>query len=176
MRAFLYRLDIAADSLAHLIFLRGHALFVRHERLVLAQVQNHIRAIEAPDRAAHDLARAILEFLVDHFLLDLADALHHRLLSGLGSDAAEVFRCYLHFDSFTNLRVYNNRFLRCDYETAQFGQLDEGSQIDHNIFAFGALKRLDQFTQGQDNNVQISVRNGAVSFHHNVVLGAARQQ
>lgn len=73
---------------------------------------------------------------------------------------------------FTNLRVYNNRFLRCDYETAQFGQLDEGSQIDHNVFAFGALKRLDQFTQGQDNNVQISIRNGAVSFHHNVMLGA----
>ncbi|MDX2093354.1 MAG: hypothetical protein SFX73_36255 [Kofleriaceae bacterium] len=73
---------------------------------------------------------------------------------------------------FTNLRVYNNRFLRCDYETAQFGQLDEGSQIHHNVFAFGALKRLDQFTQGQDNNVQISVRNGAVSFHHNVVIGA----
>ena len=63
------------------------------------------RAIEAAHRAADDFARAILELLVNHFLLDLANALHHRLLGGLRGDAAEIPRRHFHFHCVARFRV-----------------------------------------------------------------------
>ena len=104
--AVLDRDDISAQPIADIVVLDHDALALRHDRFEFSEVENHIGAIEAPDRAAHDLARAILEFLVNHFLLDLADALHHRLLRGLGGDAAEIFRRHFHFDGLADLRVW----------------------------------------------------------------------
>ena len=83
---------------------RHHALPLLHDRFKFSKIENDIGTIEASDRSAHDLARAILEFLIDHLLLDLTDALHHRLIGGLGRDPAEVFRCHFHLNRFADLR------------------------------------------------------------------------
>ena len=49
------------------------------------------------------ISPAILEFLVNHFLLDLADALHHRLLRRLRGDASKILRRHFHLDRVANV-------------------------------------------------------------------------
>src|SRR3954470_21471503 len=90
--AVLDRDDIRAQAIADVVVLNHDAFALRHDGFELAEVENHIRAVEAANRAADNLAGAILELLVDHLLLDLADALHHRLLRRLRGNAAEVLR------------------------------------------------------------------------------------
>ena len=74
---------------------------------------------------------------------------------------------------FPALQVYNNRILRAGTELVQLGQVGRGSEIHHNIFAFGALSWKDPFGPFQDNGGQLGVREGDVSFHHNVLIGGA---
>ena len=92
----LHRNDVGAQPVPDVVIFDDHPFPLRHDRFELAEIEDHIGTVETPHGAADDLARAILELLVNHFLLDLADALHHRLLRGLGRDAPEVFR--RHFD------------------------------------------------------------------------------
>lgn len=75
--------------------------------------------------------------------------------------------------AFERLRLYNNRVLRTGTESFQIGQLGEGCEIHHNVFAMGALDWKDPFSQYQDGGVQLGFRYGSSSFHHNVVIGAA---
>src|ERR1022692_2916423 len=105
VRAFLHGLDVAADAFADLVFLGRHALAVRQQRLVFAQVQNHIGTLEPPDRSADDFADAILELGEDQRLLRLPDFLHQRLFGELRRDAAKVGGRDFLFDLVTDLRV-----------------------------------------------------------------------
>ena len=105
VRAFLDRLDVAADPLAHLVFLGRHALAVGQQGLVLAQVHDHVRPVEAPHRAADDVAHPVLELGEDQLLLRAPDVLHQGLLGVLGGDAAEAHRRHFHLDLLAQLGV-----------------------------------------------------------------------
>ena len=105
VRALLDGLDVAADALANLVFLGGHALAVRQQRLVFAQVQNHVRTLKPPHRAADDVADAVLEFGENQRLFRLPDFLHERLLGVLRGDAAETGGRDFLFDFVADLRV-----------------------------------------------------------------------
>ena len=72
------------------------------------------------------------------------------------------------------LQVYNNRVLRTGTETAQLQNLGDGTQVHHNVFAFGAIDWRAAFSGYQDNGSQTSVRAGTISFHHNVIMGGAQ--
>src|SRR5208283_4380022 len=54
-------LDVAADALADLVFLRGNAFAVRQERLVFAQVNGHVRPLEAADDPAENVPNPVFE-------------------------------------------------------------------------------------------------------------------
>jgi hypothetical protein len=71
------------------------------------------------------------------------------------------------------LAFHHNRLVRAGTECGQFGQLARGSEIHHNVFALCAIDWRDSFQPWQDNGVQLGVRQGDASFHHNVVIGAA---
>jgi hypothetical protein len=74
---------------------------------------------------------------------------------------------------FSGLQVYNNRILRTGSETLQIQDLGEGTRVHHNVFAFGALRWLDNFGKYQDGCLQILAREGKVDFDHNVTMGGA---
>ncbi len=74
---------------------------------------------------------------------------------------------------FPGLQVYNNRVVRTGSEALQVQDLDDGSRIHHNVFAFGALHWLDNFGAYQDGCLQILARQGEIEFDHNVVMGGA---
>ena len=97
--------DVGAKAVADVVILRLHALAGGHDGLEFAEVHDDVRALEPADGAIDDLAGAVLELVVDHLLLDLADALHHGLLGGLGGDAAEIARGDLHVNELTDLGV-----------------------------------------------------------------------
>src|SRR6185312_5003021 len=78
-----------ADAVARLVFLARDLLAGRHHRLGLAQVHEDVIALPPADRAGHDVADLVLEVVVDAVLLELPQALHHRLPGGLGRDPAE---------------------------------------------------------------------------------------
>lgn len=71
------------------------------------------------------------------------------------------------------LRVYNNRFVRSGTESLQVQNLGDGTEIHHNVMAFGAIDWRAAFQRFQDNNSQAQVRSGTIRFHHNVFLGGA---
>ncbi len=70
------------------------------------------------------------------------------------------------------IEFHHNRLLRAGTECGQFGQLARGSEVHHNVFGLCAIDWRDAFQQFQDNGVQLAVRQGDASFHHNVVIGA----
>src|SRR5208282_4174306 len=103
VRAQFDRLDVAADALPHLIFLRGHALAVRQQRLVFAQVQYHVRTLKPPHGTADDVPDAVLEFGENERLFRLPDFLHERLLGVLRGNAPEAGRRDFLFDFVADL-------------------------------------------------------------------------
>ena len=82
--------DVGAEAVADVVILGLDPLAGGHDGLEFAEVDDDIRALEPADGAVDDLAGAVLELVINHLLLHLADALHHRLLGGLGGDAAEI--------------------------------------------------------------------------------------
>ena len=104
-RAVLHGHDIGADAVADLVILGRDALAVGHDAFELAEVDHDVGALEPAHGAADDVAGAVLELLEDHLLLRLADALHDRLLGGLGGDAAEVVGGDLHFQKVAELGI-----------------------------------------------------------------------
>ena len=99
------RHHVGADPVADVVFLGRHPLPRRHHALELAEVDHHIAALEAADRARHDVAGAVLELLVDHLLLGLAQALHHRLLGRLRRDPPEILRRHVELHRVAGLAV-----------------------------------------------------------------------
>ncbi|MFE8596295.1 carbohydrate-binding protein [Archangium violaceum] len=73
----------------------------------------------------------------------------------------------------SGLKLYNNRFVRTGTEALQSQNLGDGTEVHHNVFAFGALDWRAAFQSYQDNNSQAQVRGGRIHFHHNVFLGGA---
>jgi hypothetical protein len=72
------------------------------------------------------------------------------------------------------LSIYNNRFIRTGNEALQVQDIGDGSEIHHNVVAFGAMHWRDNgLGNYQDSNSQISIREGDVSIHHNVFIGGA---
>ncbi|MEO1366133.1 MAG: right-handed parallel beta-helix repeat-containing protein, partial [Acidobacteriota bacterium] len=74
---------------------------------------------------------------------------------------------------FPNLKIYNNRIVRTGTEAIQLGQVGRGSEIHNNVILFGALDWKNPFQPFQDNAGQFGVREGDVSFHHNILIGGA---
>jgi len=72
------------------------------------------------------------------------------------------------------LQVFNNRFVRTGNEALQIQDIGPDSEIHHNVMAFSALHWRDNGLGAfQDGNAQIAIREGAVSIHHNLFIGAA---
>lgn len=71
-----------------------------------------------------------------------------------------------------NLEIYNCRVLRTATEALQLGQLGNGTNIHHNVFALAAIDWKDAFQRWQDSNSQIGVRYGSGAIHHNIFIGA----
>ncbi|NTX39301.1 carbohydrate-binding protein [Myxococcus sp. CA033] len=73
----------------------------------------------------------------------------------------------------SNLKVYNNRLVRTGTESLQIQNLGDGTEVHHNVFAYGAIDWRAAFANYQDNNSQAQVRGGTIRFHHNVFVGGA---
>lgn len=71
------------------------------------------------------------------------------------------------------LQIYNNRIVRAGTEALQVQNLGPGTEVHHNVMAFGATDWRAAFQNFQDNNTQVQVRSGTIHFHHNVFLGGA---
>ncbi|MHB8878792.1 MAG: right-handed parallel beta-helix repeat-containing protein, partial [Myxococcaceae bacterium] len=72
-----------------------------------------------------------------------------------------------------NLQVYNNRIVRSGTEALQIQNLGPGTEVHHNVIAFGAIDWRNAFQLYQDNNTQMQLRSGVINVHHNVFMGAA---
>jgi hypothetical protein len=73
----------------------------------------------------------------------------------------------------SHLEVFDNRIIRTGTETAQLQNLGDGSEVHHNVFAFGAIDWRAAFQQYQDNASQTQVRQGTIRLHHNIIMGGA---
>lgn len=73
-----------------------------------------------------------------------------------------------------NIKIYNNRFVRTGNEALQIQDLGDGTEVRNNVIAFAALHWRDNgLGKYQDNNSQVSTREGTISVHHNVFIGGA---
>ncbi len=73
-----------------------------------------------------------------------------------------------------HLVIYNNRFVRTGNEALQIQDLGDGTEVKNNVIAFAAMHWRDNgLGQYQDNNSQISSREGTISIHDNVFIGGA---
>ena len=100
-----HRNNVGTEAIAHVVIFDHDPFALWHDRFELAKIENHVGAIEAAHRPAHDFTGAILKFLVNHFLLDLTNALHHRLFRGLRGDPAKISRRYFHLDGVADFCV-----------------------------------------------------------------------
>lgn len=71
------------------------------------------------------------------------------------------------------LQIHDNRIVRTGTEALQVQNLGPGTEIHHNVMAFGALDWRAAFQTYQDNNSQAQLRQGDIRFHHNVFMGGA---
>ena len=98
MRALFDGFNVTADAFTHLVFFGRHALAIRQERLVFAQVNNDVRAIKPAHGAADNVTHAVLELGENQLLLRPANMLHERLLGILRGNAPEIGGGHFHFD------------------------------------------------------------------------------
>ena len=103
--AVFHRDHIGAEPVADVVIFDDHAFALGHDGFKFPKVENDIGAIETTHRSADDFASTIFELLVNHFLFDLANSLHHRLLRSLCSNATKISRCHFHLDRVTDTRV-----------------------------------------------------------------------
>jgi len=72
-----------------------------------------------------------------------------------------------------NWKIYNNRVLRTGTEAIQLGQLGGTNEVHHNVFGPAAIDWRAAFQDYQDNNFQISIREGELRVHDNIFIGSA---
>jgi hypothetical protein len=72
---------------------------------------------------------------------------------------------------FTNLELYNNRIVRNGAEGLQLGHLGGGSEIYNNVVLLSALDWKDPFQDFQSGAFQLTVRDGNIDIHHNIIIG-----
>ena len=83
--------DVATNAIANIVIFALNALTVRHDSFEFAEINHHVVALEAADGSGNNVAGTVFKFLINHFLLRLAKALHHRLLGSLDSNTTEIF-------------------------------------------------------------------------------------
>jgi len=77
-------------------------------------------------------------------------------------------------NKFPGLQIYNNRILRTGNEALQIQDLGDGAHIHHNTFVSGGLRWLDNgLGRYQDSLAQVLVREGTITFDHNVFIDGA---
>ena len=81
---------IRPDTISDVVVLGRHSLPRRHAGFELSEVDHDIVLFKAPYRSTHDVAGAILELVIDHLLLGLAQPLHHGLLGSLHRNTPEI--------------------------------------------------------------------------------------
>ena len=98
-----------------------------HQPFEFSEVDDDVGFFEPADDPADDLAGAVLEFIVDHLLLGLAQALHHRLLGRLGRDPPEVARSDINLDLVARLHIRLDPPRHFDWQLFPF----VGDALDH---------------------------------------------
>jgi hypothetical protein len=96
--------DIGAHAVVHAQRLAGDRLVAADHAFGALQVDGDVAVVDPLDHTRHDLADAVLEFLVLPLALALAHALGDHLLGGLGGDAAEIDRRQLVGQEVADLR------------------------------------------------------------------------
>ena len=94
-----------ADAVADLVFLARDAFLAGHDALGVAEVDEHVAAVEAPDGAGHDVAHVVLVDAVDLVLFGHAQLLDDGLLGRLGGNAPEIARGDFDFDQVAELEI-----------------------------------------------------------------------
>jgi hypothetical protein len=84
--------EIGADAVPRTEGLARNELVAADDGLATAEIDDHVAVFDAFDRPVHDIADAILVFLVLAIALGVAHLLHDHLLGRLGRDAAEIER------------------------------------------------------------------------------------
>ncbi len=97
---------VGTDAIARLVFLGGHTLATGHDAFDLAEVDDDVAPFEPAHGPGQDVARAALELLENHVLLDLPDALQHRLLGGLCGDTAKILGGDFDLNGFAKLGIW----------------------------------------------------------------------
>jgi len=148
----LFSFAIGPDSLA-----------LRHDGFKFSKIENDIGTIETPHRATNDFARSIFEFLINHFLLGLANPLHHRLFGSLRCDTSEIFRrdfnLYRVADVYVGLNFARFReldlilWIRYILDYQQVGQRPDFAALRINIDAQIA-RRADALLGGRKQRVR----------------------
>ena len=105
MRPLLDSLDVTPKPLPWLVFLGRHPLPVGQQRLVLAQVHDHVRTIKSSYRPTNDVPYPVLEFGENQLLFCPPDVLHQRLLGILGGNPPEPYGRHLYLDLLADLGV-----------------------------------------------------------------------
>ena len=100
-----HRDDIGAETVPDIVIL-GHHTFTRgHDPLKFPEVDDHVGFLKPTHGSVHNFPGTVLELLVNHFPLDLADPLVDGLACRLRGNASEVFRGHLDFEFLTKLGI-----------------------------------------------------------------------
>src|SRR4029077_9747215 len=97
--------DVGAYPVVHPQRLAGDGFVAADHAFGALQVDGDVAVVDPLDDARHDLADAVLEFLVLPLALAFAHALGDDLLGGLGGDAAEIDRRQLIGQEVADLRL-----------------------------------------------------------------------
>src|SRR5207237_8412105 len=71
----------------------------------LSQRDDDVQVSKSETRSDDDVAARVIASLVNQYLLDLANSLHHRLLRRLGGNTPKIFRRYFPFHNVADVRV-----------------------------------------------------------------------
>ncbi len=97
--------DEAANAVTGAIGFAGNLLLHRHDGLGPAEVHDHVALFKAPDDPVHDLALAVLVFVVHKIALSVPHALDDHLLGRLGRYPPKVGGIHLDTEAIADLRL-----------------------------------------------------------------------
>ena len=164
--------DVGPDAVPDVVFLGRNPLTLPHDALELAQVDKDVATLEPSYGSADDIPGTILELVVDHFLLRLAQALHHRLLRGLGGNPPEVCRGDIDldfvFDDDSGLEPSSRENV-----DLVVGIIDAVTHDQRGKRADVSLVRIDvnpHLTSRSDTLARGRQKSGLESFHHGFPL------